>query len=49
MAELFETTLQNITLHLRNIYSEGELEDVSTCKDFLQVQKEGSRQVRRTT
>jgi len=37
MAELFQTTPQNITLHLGNIFSEGELEEPSTCKDFLQV------------
>ena len=48
MAELFQTTPQNITLHLRNVYSEGEVEEVSTCKDFLQVQTEGKRQVQRT-
>lgn len=48
MAELFQTTPQNITLHLKNVYSEGELEEVSTCKDFLQVQTEGNRQVQRT-
>jgi len=48
MAELFQTTPQNITLHLRNVFSEGELEEVSTCKDFLQVQTEGNRQVQRT-
>ena len=48
MAELFQTTPQNITLHLKNIFSEGELEEVSTCKDFLQVQNEGGRQVSRT-
>ena len=47
MAELFETTPQNITLHLKNIYQEGELEDEATCKEFLQVQKEGSREVKR--
>ena len=40
MAELFDTTPQNITLHLKNIYEEGELKESSTCKDFLQVQKE---------
>jgi len=48
MAELFQTTPQNITLHLRNIYEERELEEVSTCKDFLQVQKEGARIIERT-
>lgn len=38
MAELFQTTPQNITIHIKNIYSEGELASVSTCKDYLQVQ-----------
>lgn len=47
MAELFQTTPQNITLHLRNIYNERELSEASTCKEFLQVQKEGSRKVER--
>lgn len=47
MAELFQTTSQNITIHLKNIFEEGELEEDSTCKDFLQVQKEGSRAIKR--
>ncbi len=47
MAELFNTTPQNITLHLKNIYLEGELSEEATCKDFLQVQKEGNREIRR--
>jgi hypothetical protein len=47
MAELFQTTPQNITIHLKNIFEEGELDEISTCKDFLQVQKEGNRQVGR--
>lgn len=47
MSELFETSPQNITLHLKNIYNEGELEQGATCKDYLQVQKEGSREVSR--
>ena len=47
MAELFETTPQNITLHLKNIYKENELDESATCKDFLQVQNEGNRQVQR--
>lgn len=47
MAALFETTPQNITIHLKNIYEAGELDENSTCKDFLQVQKEGSRMVER--
>lgn len=47
MAELFQTTPQNITLHLRSIYEEGELSEAATCKDYLQVRTEGQRQVRR--
>src|SRR6187549_2482454 len=35
MAELFQTTPQNITQHLREIYAEGELDDAATCKPFL--------------
>ena len=48
MALLFQTTLQAITQHLRTIYQEEELSEKSTCKDFLQVRMEGSREVRRT-
>lgn len=47
MAELFQTTPQNITIHLKNIFEEGELNEAATCKDFLQVGKEGSRVVER--
>ena len=47
MAELYQTTPQNITLHLKAIYREGELDPQATCKEFLQVQKEGSRRVSR--
>lgn len=47
MAELFQTTSQNITIHLKNIYEEGELQEEATCKDFLQVQNEGNRKVER--
>ena len=47
MAELFQTTSQNITIHLKNIFEEKELEEKATCKDFLQVQKESSREVER--
>ena len=47
MAELFQTTSQNITIHLKNIFQERELEEKTTCKDFLQVQKEGLREVKR--
>jgi hypothetical protein len=47
MAELFQTTPQNITIHLKNIYEDGELIETATCKDFLQVRKEGVRMVER--
>ena len=47
IAELFQTTPQNITLHLKKVYSEGEIEQDSTCKEYLQVQKEGKRDVER--
>lgn len=48
IAELFQTTPQNVTLHIQKIYSDGELDTISTCKDYLQVQKEGKRTVKRT-
>lgn len=48
LAELFQTTPQNITQHLKALYSEGELEESATCKDYLQVRSEGGRTVRRT-
>lgn len=47
MAELFSTTPQNITLHLKSIYEDGELVEMATCKEFLQVRREGSRDVQR--
>lgn len=47
MSELFQTTPQNITIHLKNIFEEGELDETSTCKDFLQVQIEGKRKISR--
>jgi hypothetical protein len=47
MAELFQTTPQNIALHIGAIYAEGELSEDLTCKEYLQVRKEGSRQVSR--
>jgi hypothetical protein len=47
LAELFQTTKQNISLHIINIYECGELEEDSTVKDFLTVQKEGKRNVKR--
>lgn len=47
IARLYNTTPQNITMHIRNIYKDGELEKNSTCKEFLQVQTEGTRQIKR--
>ena len=47
MAELFQTTPQNVTMHIRAIYIEEELEEVATCKESLQVRQEGKRMVRR--
>jgi Virulence protein RhuM family len=47
IAELFQTTPQNITLHLKKVYSEGEIDRISTCKQYLQVQIEGKRAVER--
>jgi len=49
MAELFQTTPQNITMHVANIYAEGELPEEATCKDYLQVRTEGARTVGRAT
>ena len=45
---LFDTSTDNIGLHLKNIYAEGELDEVSTTEDFSVVQQEGSREVCRT-
>lgn len=47
MAELFCATKQNISLHISNIYAEGELVSKSTVKEYLTVQTEGKRQVTR--
>lgn len=47
MVELFQTTKQNISLHIKNIYEEGELDEISTVKDYLTVQTEGKREVQR--
>ena len=47
MADLYQTTRPNVVQHIRNIYADGELEEQATCKNFLQVRQEGSRQVSR--
>lgn len=47
MADLYQTSRPNIVQHIRNIYGDGELDEPSTCKNFLQVRTEGARQVTR--
>ena len=48
IAVLFQTTPQNITLHLKAIFADGELDENATCKDYLQVRHEGARDVSRS-
>ncbi|QJD60690.1 hypothetical protein HG264_18300 [Pseudomonas sp. gcc21] len=48
MAELFATSTDNISLHLKNIFSEQELDEPATTEDFSVVRQEGKRQVRRS-
>ena len=47
MAALFDTSSDNISLHLKNVYAEAELEEAATTEDFSVVQEEGARRVRR--
>lgn len=47
LAEIYDTTQENISLHVSNIYADGELDEDRTYKKFLLVQTEGKRQVRR--
>ena len=47
MAELFDTTRNNITMHIKNIFEEGELQENRTSKDSLLVRNEGGRRVER--
>lgn len=47
MAELFDATKQNISLHLKNVFEDGELDAAATVKQSLTVQTEGTRQVQR--
>ena len=47
MVELFQTTKQNVSLHLSNVFKDGELEQASTVKEYLTVQQEGKRTVSR--
>lgn len=48
MTDLFHTTKQNISRHIKNIYSEGKLRLEATVKKYLTVQTEGNREVRRS-
>lgn len=48
IAELFQKSRTTIVEHIQNIYKEGELEEASTCRNYRQVQTEGSREVSRT-
>lgn len=48
MAELFNASKQNISLHLKNIFEDGELDPAATVKESLTVQTEGGREVRRS-
>jgi len=47
LAELYQTTKQNVSLHIANIYEEGELTPGATVKEYLTVQTEGGRQISR--
>jgi hypothetical protein len=47
MVDLFQTTKQNISLHIRNVFEEGELQEAGTVKEYLTVQTEGGRSVSR--
>lgn len=47
IVELYKSSRTNIIEHINNIYSEGELDEISTCRKFRQVQKEGNREVSR--
>ena len=48
MADLFQTTPQNITIHILGVYDERELAEGATCKDYLQVRREGDCEVQRS-
>ena len=48
MAELFDTSTDNVSLHLKNIYKDNELEEIATTEDFSVVRREGAREVKRS-
>jgi hypothetical protein len=47
MAELFQTTVPNVSMHIRNVFAEGEVQPAATVKESLTVQPEGGRSVQR--
>lgn len=48
MAELFQTSVPNVSMHIRNVFSEGEVQAAATVKEFLTVRQEGTRRVSRS-
>jgi len=47
MVELFQSTKQNVSLHINNVFKEGELDKYSTVKEYLTVQEEGFRKIKK--
>ena len=47
LAELFQSSRTNVVEHINHIYAEGELDELSTCRNFRQVRMEGGRQIER--
>ena len=47
LAEIYDTTQENISMHIKNIYKDAELQEDRTYKDFLLVRQEGNRSVQR--
>ena len=47
MADLYQTSRTNVVEHIKHIYEEQELDEISTCRNFRQVRKEGNREVTR--
>ena len=47
MSELFQTSRTNVVEHIKHIYEDGELDEISTCRNFRRVRKEGNREVTR--
>ena len=48
LVELFQTTKQNVSLHINNVFAEGELDSGATVKEYLTVQNEGGRRISRS-